>query len=168
LTEEPNRRASIRYLEDFLMPRYFFDIKDGHSLVDTAGRECKNDTAAKDIAEALAIVVSIDTPAIIPGGLSLSATRPGKRSIRRRFIPNRWQLTAFDYLGRPSAPTIAEVARRRHPNGGGHFCRRFARFSACSADMQTFGVGRCRHRSDTAYAGSRPSSTYRSDRSAHH
>jgi ADP-ribose pyrophosphatase YjhB (NUDIX family) len=48
------------------MPRYFFDIKDGHSLVDTAGRECKNDTAAKDIAEALAIVVSIDTPAVDP------------------------------------------------------------------------------------------------------
>jgi hypothetical protein len=49
-----------------LMPRYFFDIKDGHRLVDPAGRECKNDTAAKDMAEALAIVVSIDTPAVDP------------------------------------------------------------------------------------------------------
>ena len=48
------------------MPRYFFDIKDGHRLVDPAGRECKNDTAAKDMAEALAIVVSIDTPAVDP------------------------------------------------------------------------------------------------------
>jgi hypothetical protein len=49
-----------------LMPRYFFDIKDGHRLLDPAGRECKNDTAAKDMAEALAIVVSIDTPAVDP------------------------------------------------------------------------------------------------------
>jgi hypothetical protein len=48
------------------MPRYFFDIKDGHRLVDPAGRECKNDTAEKDMAEALAIVVSIDTPAVDP------------------------------------------------------------------------------------------------------
>jgi hypothetical protein len=49
-----------------LMPRYFFDIKDGHRLVDPTGRECKDDTAAKDMAEALAIVVSIDTPAVDP------------------------------------------------------------------------------------------------------
>ena len=48
------------------MPRYFFDIKDGHRLVDPVGRECKSDTAAKDMAKALAIVVSIDTPAIAP------------------------------------------------------------------------------------------------------
>jgi hypothetical protein len=48
------------------MPRYFFDIKDGHRLVDPTGRECKSDTAAKDMAEALAIVVSIDTPAVDP------------------------------------------------------------------------------------------------------
>lgn len=48
------------------MPRYFFDIKDGHRLVDPASRECRNDTAAKDMAEALAIVVSIDTPAVDP------------------------------------------------------------------------------------------------------
>lgn len=48
------------------MPRYFFDIKDGHRLLDPAGRECNNDTAAKDMAEALAIVVSIDTPAVDP------------------------------------------------------------------------------------------------------
>jgi hypothetical protein len=48
------------------MPRYFFDIKDGHRLVDPAGRECKNDTAAKEMGKALAIVVSVDTPAVDP------------------------------------------------------------------------------------------------------
>jgi hypothetical protein len=66
LTAEPNRPAVIRYLEDSPMPRYFFDVKDGHRLVDPAGRECRNDAAAKDMAKALAIVVSIDTPAVDP------------------------------------------------------------------------------------------------------
>jgi hypothetical protein len=28
------------------MPHYFFDIKDGHGLVDRAGSDCKNDAAA--------------------------------------------------------------------------------------------------------------------------
>ena len=48
------------------MPRYFFDIKDGHRLVDPAGRECKDDKAAIEMARVLAIGVSLDTPAIDP------------------------------------------------------------------------------------------------------
>jgi hypothetical protein len=71
------------------MPRYFFDIKDGHRLVDPAGRECKNDTAAKDMAEALAIVVSMTRPQSIRCGIFLSSTMPDKRFSTRRFIPNR-------------------------------------------------------------------------------
>ena len=46
------------------MPRYFFDIKDGHRRVDPTGRECKNDAAAKEMARVLAIGVSLDTPAV--------------------------------------------------------------------------------------------------------
>jgi len=48
------------------MPQYFFDIQDGHRLVDPAGRECKNDTAAKEMARVLVIGVSLDTPAVDP------------------------------------------------------------------------------------------------------
>lgn len=48
------------------MPRYFFDIQDGHRLVDPMGRECKNDAAAKEMARVLAIGVSLDTPAVDP------------------------------------------------------------------------------------------------------
>lgn len=48
------------------MPRYYFDIQDGHRLIDPAGRECKDDTAAKEMARVLAIGVSLDTPAIDP------------------------------------------------------------------------------------------------------
>lgn len=48
------------------MPRYFFDIKDGHTLVDTAGLDCKNDTKAIEKARVKAIGVSLDKPAVDP------------------------------------------------------------------------------------------------------
>ena len=48
------------------MPRYYFDIKDGHRLVDPAGRECSDDTAAKEMARVLAIGVLLDWPAVDP------------------------------------------------------------------------------------------------------
>jgi hypothetical protein len=48
------------------MPQYFFDIQDGHRLVDPAGRECKDDTAAKEMARVLAVGVSLDKPAVDP------------------------------------------------------------------------------------------------------
>jgi hypothetical protein len=37
------------------MPRYFFDIKDGHRLVDPSGSDWKNDAAAIEKARILAI-----------------------------------------------------------------------------------------------------------------
>ncbi len=49
------------------MPHYFFDIKDGHRLVDPAGRECLDDKAAIEKAKVIAIQVSMDTPRIDPG-----------------------------------------------------------------------------------------------------
>ena len=48
------------------MPHYFFDIKDGHRLVDPSGSDCKNDAAAFEKAKVLAIGVSLDTPAVDP------------------------------------------------------------------------------------------------------
>jgi hypothetical protein len=36
------------------MPHYFFDIKNGHRLVDPSGSNCKNDTAAIEKANVLA------------------------------------------------------------------------------------------------------------------
>ena len=44
----------------------FFDIKDGHRLVDPAGSDCKNDAAAFEKARVLAIGVSLDKPAVDP------------------------------------------------------------------------------------------------------
>ena len=46
------------------MPRYFFDIKDGHRLVDPSGSNFDNDTDAIDRAKVIAIGVSLDEPGI--------------------------------------------------------------------------------------------------------
>jgi hypothetical protein len=48
------------------MPHYFFDIKDGHSLVDPSGSDCEDDIAAMEKARVLAIGVSLDKPAVDP------------------------------------------------------------------------------------------------------
>jgi hypothetical protein len=44
------------------MPHYYFDIKDGHSLVDPSGLILKTDDDAIARAQAIAIMVSIDKP----------------------------------------------------------------------------------------------------------
>jgi hypothetical protein len=46
------------------MPHYFFDIKDGHGLLDSSGHTAKNDAAAMEKARVLAIGVSLDKPAV--------------------------------------------------------------------------------------------------------
>jgi Domain of unknown function (DUF6894) len=48
------------------MPHYFFDIIDGHRLVDPSGSDCKNDTAAIEKARVLAIGGSLDKPTVDP------------------------------------------------------------------------------------------------------
>jgi hypothetical protein len=57
-------RALVRL--EVAMPHYFFDIQDGHRLVDPAGSDCKDDTAALEKARVLAIGVSLDKPAVDP------------------------------------------------------------------------------------------------------
>jgi hypothetical protein len=44
------------------MPRYFFDVEDGHRLFDSSGFVCDDDVAAMIRATVLAVGVSIDTP----------------------------------------------------------------------------------------------------------
>ena len=48
------------------MPHYYFDIKDGHRLVDPSGLDFKNDDAAIAKANVIAIGISIDKPAVDP------------------------------------------------------------------------------------------------------
>ena len=44
------------------MPRYFFDVKDGHRLFDASGFVCDGDADALIKAAVLAIGVSLDKP----------------------------------------------------------------------------------------------------------
>jgi hypothetical protein len=48
------------------MPHYYFDIKDGHTLLDPSGRDCENDNDAMEKARVIAIGVSLDKPAVDP------------------------------------------------------------------------------------------------------
>jgi hypothetical protein len=48
------------------MPRYFFDVEDGHRLFDASGFVCDDDTDAVIKARVLAIGVSLDKPADDP------------------------------------------------------------------------------------------------------
>ncbi|MBR1187340.1 DUF6894 family protein [Bradyrhizobium sp. AUGA SZCCT0160] len=44
------------------MPRYIFDVKNGHRLFDASGFVCDNDTAAIIRAAVIAMGVSLDKP----------------------------------------------------------------------------------------------------------
>lgn len=44
------------------MPRYYFDLKDGHRLVDPSGVDCPNDEAAQKQAKVIAARIAADVP----------------------------------------------------------------------------------------------------------
>ena len=44
------------------MPRYFFDVEDGHRLFDATGFVCDDDIAAVIRATVLAVGISLDKP----------------------------------------------------------------------------------------------------------
>ena len=48
------------------MPRYFFDIKDGHRVIDPGGLICADDAEAIGRAKTLAIGMSLDRPMVGP------------------------------------------------------------------------------------------------------
>jgi hypothetical protein len=50
-----------------LMPRYFFDVANGHRLFDASGFVCEDDFAALIRGSLLAIGVSLDRPEDDPG-----------------------------------------------------------------------------------------------------
>jgi hypothetical protein len=84
------------------MPHYFFDIKDGHRLVNPAGSECKNDSAAMEKARVLAIGVSLDKPAVDPKRRISAGCGKSRKFPRCRFMP-----------GQPSSARAIGLAARR-------------------------------------------------------
>jgi hypothetical protein len=97
------------------MPRYFFDVQDGHRLFDATGFVCENDTDAIIRATVLAIGVSLDTPeddterriAIINDAGREIATCPYIPGLHTKIRPNR----------------IAPLRRRRNLDGRGGIAR---------------------------------------------
>jgi hypothetical protein len=47
------------------MPRYFFEVKNGHRLVDPTGLDCASDDEAKRQAKYIASQIAQDAPASI-------------------------------------------------------------------------------------------------------
>jgi hypothetical protein len=45
------------------MSRYFFDVKNGHRLVDPAGLDCRDDHETRDQAVLIARQIAMDAPA---------------------------------------------------------------------------------------------------------
>jgi hypothetical protein len=86
------------------MPRYFFDIKDGHSLTDPSGSDWKNDAAAIEKARVLAIGVSLDKPAVDPTR-HISVLNSDRVEIST--VPDLFQTS----LRIPSVSTLARLRR---------------------------------------------------------
>ena len=61
------------------MPRYFFDVEDGHRLSDSTGFVCDDDSAALIRATVLAVGVSLDTPEDDPGRRIAIISDDGRR-----------------------------------------------------------------------------------------
>jgi len=71
------------------MPHYYFDIKDGHRLVDPSGLDLKNDGDAIAKASVIAVGVSLDKPAVDPERQIAVLMTQGRKSSGCRFIPSR-------------------------------------------------------------------------------
>jgi hypothetical protein len=46
------------------MSRYFFDVKNGHRLVDPAGLDCRDDVEAMSSAQTIARQISLEAPTV--------------------------------------------------------------------------------------------------------
>jgi hypothetical protein len=55
-------RLESAVLLETAMPRYFFDIKNGHRLIDPAGLDCRDDKEAKAQAIIIAGQIAADAP----------------------------------------------------------------------------------------------------------
>ena len=102
------------------MPRYFFDVEDGHRLFDATGFVCDDDTDAIIKAAVLAIGVSLDTPEDDPErriAIINDAGRATRRAIRLRLsyliqISRRaWRSPSYSAPEENAVRAIAEGAR---------------------------------------------------------
>jgi hypothetical protein len=94
------------------MPRYYFDIKDGHRFVDPSGATFKNDHDAIERAKAVAIVVSIDKPEVDP---TRHISVPNEAKLEIFKAPVYSKPTALWQLAEP-AKKLCKVVVSEQPN----------------------------------------------------
>jgi hypothetical protein len=70
------------------MPRYFFDIKNGHRLIDPAGLDCRDDQEAKDQAIIIAGQIAADAPEI-SGGRTIAILNDEREEIGKVPVQQR-------------------------------------------------------------------------------
>jgi hypothetical protein len=108
------------------MPRYFFDVEDGHRLFDATGFVCDDDTDAIIKAAVLAIGVSLDTPEDDPErriAIINDAGRATRRAIRLR-LSYLIQISRRAWRS-PSYSAPEENAVRAIAEGIAHGCQQW-------------------------------------------
>jgi hypothetical protein len=89
------------------MSRYYFDIKNGHRLIDPTGLDCRDDQQAVSSAETIARQIAVDAPPDQPRIISVL------NSDRQEVAKVRVHHSEEDYRGSQQAD------RRQRPQGSG-------------------------------------------------
>jgi hypothetical protein len=64
------------------MPRYFFDVKNGHRLIDPSGLDCQDDQEAITQATFIARQIALDVPDT-SGGRSVAVLNSARQEISK-------------------------------------------------------------------------------------
>ena len=106
---EPRRKRDGKKARYFDMPRYYFDVRNGHRLIDPTGLECRDDQDAITQATFIAAQIAIDVPNT-SGGRSVAVLNSVKEEISK--VPVHTN-SKGDHQGGEQA------GRRQRPQGRG-------------------------------------------------
>jgi hypothetical protein len=91
------------------MPRYYFDVKNGHRLIDPVGLECRDDQDVITKATFIAAQIATDVPNT-SGGRSLAVLNSAKEEIIK--VPIHTNSKGDHHGGE-------QAGRRQRPQGRG-------------------------------------------------
>jgi hypothetical protein len=95
------------------MPHYFFDIKNGHRLIDPTGLECRDDQEATAQATAIAAQIALDVPGSAGSGAVKKQSQRETRVRRETPFTTRY-IKASRLIDQTSART--KKNHRKHYN----------------------------------------------------
>jgi hypothetical protein len=103
----PECIAHLMVVLEAAMPRYFFDIKNGHRLIDPAGLDCRDDQEARDQAIFIAGQIAADAPET-SGGRTVAILDSDRREIDKVPVKQR------------TLESAVQALRDAHAKGAGH------------------------------------------------